>query len=68
MAGNLLRTTRAVQVSVFAVRAFIRMRSTLKDPRGPPGHPERRTLKVRWNLATSPSHEILLAEQFRGGG
>ncbi|MEI6788773.1 MAG: hypothetical protein WCL49_09880 [bacterium] len=34
MAANILRSDRAVQMSVFVVRAFIRMRVTLADSRG----------------------------------
>jgi ORF6N domain-containing protein len=33
MAANVLNTTRAVDMSVFVVRAFLKMRSTLKDTR-----------------------------------
>ncbi len=34
MAGNILRTERAIQMSVFVVRAFIRMRQMLIEQRG----------------------------------
>lgn len=33
MAANVLQTTRAVQMSVFVVRAFVKMRSALSDTR-----------------------------------
>jgi predicted amino acid-binding ACT domain protein len=33
MAANILNTSRAVDMSVFVVRAFLKMRSTLKDTR-----------------------------------
>ena len=33
MAANVLRSPRAIQMSVFVVRAFLKMRSALKDTR-----------------------------------
>ncbi len=62
MAANVLRSKRAIQMSVFVVRAFIRMRQMLIEQRGL----ARKLAELEKELTTRIDvHETAISEMFR---
>ena len=63
MAANILNSSRAVQMSVFVVRAFVKMRGLLTDTR----ELARKLAALEKELtARLDSHEVAIAEFMRG--